>query len=41
MCRGERRSFNQSGPTLRIAAMRTIVASTFGDDVPDIDMTKA
>ncbi|MGU7781108.1 phage protein NinX family protein [Burkholderia sp. PU8-34] len=38
---GERCTFNQSGPTLLIAAMRTLVASTFGDDVPDLDMTKA
>ncbi|PCE33487.1 phage protein NinX family protein [Burkholderia ubonensis] len=38
---GERCTFNQSGPTLLVAAMRTLVASTFGDDVPDLDMTKA
>lgn len=38
---GERCTFDQSGPTLLIAAMRTLVASTFGDDVPDLDMTKA
>ena len=37
---GERCTFNQSGPTLLIAAMRTLVASTFGDDVPDLDMSK-
>jgi hypothetical protein len=36
---GERCTFNQSGPTLLIAAMRTLVASTFGDDVPDLDMS--
>ncbi|MCA8280692.1 DUF2591 domain-containing protein [Burkholderia cepacia] len=37
---GERCTFNQSGPTLRVAAMRTLVASTFGDDVPDLDMPR-
>ncbi|MDR8727391.1 phage protein NinX family protein [Burkholderia pseudomultivorans] len=37
---GERCTFNQSGPTLLVAAMRTLVASTFGDDVPDLDMTR-
>ena len=37
---GERCTLNQSGPTLLIAAMRTLVASTFGDDVPDLDMSK-
>ncbi|KVF19653.1 hypothetical protein WJ07_22930 [Burkholderia vietnamiensis] len=37
---GERCTFNQSGPTLLVAAMRTLVASTFGDDVPDLDMSK-
>nr|WP_247682343.1 phage protein NinX family protein [Burkholderia sp. Tr-862] len=36
---GERCTFNQSGPTLLVAAMRTLVASTFGDDVPDLDMS--
>ncbi|MBY4806145.1 phage protein NinX family protein [Burkholderia cepacia] len=36
---GERCAFNQSGPTLRVAAMRTLVASTF-DDVPDFDMPR-
>ncbi|MCA3785291.1 phage protein NinX family protein, partial [Burkholderia sp.] len=35
---GERCTFNQSGPTLLVAAMRTLVASTFGDDLPDLDM---
>ncbi|TCW85873.1 hypothetical protein C5O80_08740 [Burkholderia sp. SRS-46] len=38
---GERCTFNQSGPTLLVAAMRTLVAAAFGDDVPDLDMTKA
>lgn len=28
---GERCTFNQSGPTLLVAAMRTLVASTVGD----------
>ncbi|WP_175829162.1 phage protein NinX family protein [Burkholderia cepacia] len=37
---GERCTFNQSGPTLRVAAIRTLVASTFGDDVPDLDMPR-
>lgn len=37
---GERCTFNQSGSTLLIAAMRTLVASTFGDDVPDLDMAR-
>ncbi len=37
---GERCTFNQSGPTLRVAAMRTLVASTFDDDVPDLDMPR-
>ncbi|MBR8037183.1 DUF2591 family protein [Burkholderia cenocepacia] len=37
---GERCTFNQAGPTLLVAAMRTLVASTFGDDVPDLDMTR-
>lgn len=35
---GERCTFNPSGPTLLVAAMRTLVASTFGDDLPDLDM---
>ncbi|RQR66773.1 hypothetical protein DIE19_03530 [Burkholderia sp. Bp9126] len=38
---GERCTFNQSGPTLLVAAMRTRVAAAFGDDVPDLDLTKA
>ncbi|WP_431822939.1 phage protein NinX family protein [Burkholderia sp. F1] len=38
---GERCTFNQAGPTLLVAAMRTLVASTFGDDVPDLDMANA
>lgn len=37
---GERCTFNQSGPTLRVAAMRTLVASTVGDDAPDLDMPR-
>lgn len=37
---GERCTFNQSGPTPPFAAMRTLVASTFGDDVPDLDMAR-
>ncbi len=37
---GERCTFNQSGPMLLVAAMRTLVASTFGDDVPDLDMPR-
>ncbi len=37
---GGRRTFSQSGPMLLVAAMRTLVASTFGDDVPDLDMSK-
>ena len=37
---GERCTVNQSGPTLLVAAMRTLVASTFGDDVPDLDMAR-
>jgi len=37
---GERCTFNQAGPTLLVAAMRTLVASTFGDDVPDLDMAR-
>ncbi|WP_124638349.1 hypothetical protein [Burkholderia cenocepacia] len=28
------------GPTLLVAAMCPLVASTFGDDVPDLDMTR-
>ncbi|AXF25208.1 hypothetical protein CUJ89_26375 [Burkholderia pyrrocinia] len=36
---GERCTFNQTGQTLLVAAMRTLVASTFGDDVPDLDMS--
>ncbi len=35
---GERCTFNHAGPTLLVAAMRTLVAPTFGDDVPDLDM---
>lgn len=37
---GKRRTFNPSGPTLLVAAMRTLVASTYGDDVPDLDMAR-
>ncbi|KAG8155614.1 phage protein NinX family protein [Burkholderia catarinensis] len=37
---GERCTFNQSAPTLLVAAMRTLVASTFGDDVPDLEMAR-
>nr|WP_174434221.1 hypothetical protein [Burkholderia metallica] len=37
---GGRCTFSQSGPMLLVAAMRTLVASTFGDDVPDLDMAR-
>ncbi|MCA3873133.1 MAG: DUF2591 family protein [Burkholderia sp.] len=34
---GERCTFNPSGPTLLVAAMCALVASTCGDDLPDLE----